>query len=301
MSKATAERLCVKGVNELWLQLSDADSDLSELKYRPAVLIECKLNFRSLRAGLNHSEERSYTAWLPEGDLAIDWDRPAVELSEKNQLGIAPNLGIGYRQGNYLATKESFGEYQAELIDKLVRSERLRVFWSPTFGLFSAPGERREDFLARVADAALRRVEPELKRLRNQFDLLLEQVREAQARKGTGAESVRSDQPYVPLNLISRNLHLFESENRLAMVFSTLAGTVFGEAGPSHQLEEDSASDIELRQDLDRIEQEAIRALRALYSEYLVLANEYDIFEIGLQPGNIQVVRNALLWVPVKD
>jgi hypothetical protein len=295
MNDMTTERLRVEGVSEFWLQLSDAGSEFSDFKYRPAVLIECTLNFRSLRAGLNHSEERNYTAWLPEADLAIDWDSPAIEINEKVQLGIFPNPNIGYWQGNYLATRESFEQYKAELIDKLVRSERLRVFWSPTFGLFSAPGEHREDFLARVADAALRRVEPELKRLRNQYDLLLEQVREAQAKKGGSTEGIRSD------HLISRNLHLLESENRLALLFSTLAGTVFGAAEPGHHLEEDGSSDIELRQDLDRIEQEAVASLHALYSEYLVLANEYDIFEIGLQPGNIQVVRNALLWVPVKE
>ena len=56
-----------------------------------------------------------------------------------------------------------------------------------------------------------------------------------------------------------------------------------------------------MREDLDRIEQEASEALRALYSEYLALANEYDIFEIGLQADNIQVARRLLLWVPVAN
>jgi len=41
--------------------------------------------------------------------------------------------------------------------------------------------------------------------------------------------------------------------------------------------------------------------LRALYDEYLTLANEYDTFEIGLQPENIQVMRCILLWVPVDE
>jgi len=33
----------------------------------------------------------------------------------------------------------------------------------------------------------------------------------------------------------------------------------------------------------------------------LTLANEYDNFEIGLQPDNIQVMRRILLWVPVDE
>ena len=81
-------------------------------------------------------------------------------------------------------------------------------------------------------------------------------------------------------------------------MFSTLAGAVFGSSEPREE-EKFRADETELREDLERIEQEASEALRALYDEYLALANEYDIFEIGLQPDNIQVIRTMLLWVPV--
>jgi hypothetical protein len=99
--------------------------------------------------------------------------------------------------------------------------------------------------------------------------------------------------------LIIRNMRFFESENRLTEMFSTLAGSVFGTTKPRRQSESFGLLDDELREDLERVEQEASNALRALYDEYLSLANEYDIFEIGLQPDNLQVVRCALLWIPV--
>jgi uncharacterized caspase-like protein len=176
-----------------------------------------------------------------------------------------------------------------------VRNERLRVFFTPVFGLFSVPGETREDFLSRIAEAALSRVEPELKRLRNRFELQLEQVREAQGLKGSRTEEISLE------SFIAHKMHLFESEHRLADMFSTLAGAVFGTAEPRPLSEVVKWEDAELREDLDRIEQEASEALRALYEEYLALANEYDIFEIGLQPQNIQVARRLLLWVPVAN
>lgn len=84
-------------------------------------------------------------------------------------------------------------------------------------------------------------------------------------------------------------------------MFSTLAGAVFGSAEPRPQEEQYRADEAELREDLERVEQEASEALRALYDEYLALANEYDIFEIGLQPDNIQVIRGILLWVPTES
>jgi hypothetical protein len=298
MSGKAPERLQVEGVTEFWFRPGEEIDDASALVYRAALLIECSINFRSLRAGLNHSEERSYVAWIPESDLAIDWDSPAATITERSQLTIGADSRIGYWQGNYETTKEDFDQYGAELIDLLARKERLRIFFNPVFGLFSAPEDSLEDFLTRVAEAALGRVEPELKQLRNRFELHLEQVREAQAAKGARAENVSLE------SVISRKMRFFESENRLADMFSTLAGAVFGTTEPRSndaRSQDDSyeASETELREDLDRVEQEASEALRALYGEYLTLANEYDVFEIGLQPDNVQIIRRILLWVPV--
>jgi len=293
VSGQAVEKLRIQGIAEAWLKPGDGLA--GPLVYRPAVLIEYTVNFRSLRAGLNHSEERSYSAWLPEADLAMDWDSRGGDFDRISQLASQPDPAIDYRSGNYLTTRSDFDQCVADLIEKLVRTERLSVYFNPVFGLFSAPGDPLEDFLARVADAALGRIEPELKRLRNRFELQLEQVREAQAAKGSFAENLNLE------SFISNKLHFFESENRLAGMFSTLAGAVFGSAEPRSKEEPYRADEEELREDLDRIEQEASEALRALYDEYLALANEYDTFEIGVQPDNIQVIRSILLWVPVNE
>jgi hypothetical protein len=290
MSGLAPQRLRVEGVDEYWFRPNETPQP-ELVVYRPAALIECKINFRSLRAGLNHSEEHNYTAWLPESDRPIDWDSPAACLDEGSLVPDA-GAGLSYEQGDYSTTNVDFELYVSELIDKLVRTERLRIFFNPVFGLFSDPGDELDDFLARVAEAALGRAEPEMKRLRNRFELQLEQVREAQSAKGFRAENLNLD------SFISHKLHFFESENRLADMFSTLAGSVFGTTDAREHTKDFPPEEAELHEDLARIEQEASRVLKALYAEYLTLANEYDIFEIGLQPDNIQVSRRMLLWVP---
>jgi hypothetical protein len=223
--------------------------------------------------------------------MAIDWDTPAVPL-EGARIGTHPEPGIRYLEGDFQTGKEVFRQYQEELIDSLVRNERLRIFYNPVFGLYSSPGVKLDDFLSHIAEAALRRVEPELKRLRRRFELQLEQIREAQNRRGLRAEGVGLER------LELTKLHLFESENRLALIFSTLAGTVFGTTEP-RRTERFEQCDAELKDDLARVEREASDTLKSLYDEYLTLANEYDVFEIGLQPDNILPTRSGLLWVPV--
>jgi hypothetical protein len=293
MTGQPSPKLRVEGLVEIWFHSAGAQNFVQPV-YRPAALIDCSINFRSLRAGLNHSEERTYTAWLPEGELPIDWDSPAIAFDENKTVSSAPPPDAFYKPGNYLTTREHISQFEAELIDKLVRSERLKVFFNPVFGLFAAPDEELEDFLARVAEAALGRVGPELRSLRNKFELQLEQIREVHSSEGERAEGLSFE------SFISQKLRLFQSENRLAKMFSTLAGSLVGLK--EDQAEIDSPWDeAELHEDLRRLEQEASHALRNLYEEYTALANEYDIFEIGLQPGNIQVTRRALLWVSVES
>jgi hypothetical protein len=291
-----AQRLKIDGIAEAWCQPEQPESgEQQKLVYRASILVDFRVNFRSLRAGLNHSEERSYTAWIPPAGLAIDWDRPSAIIRQPPQISHLPNPDLDYLTLDYGTTAADIDQYQAELIDTLVRNERLKVFFNPVFGFFSAPGDSIETFLPRVAEAALTRVEPELKRLRSRFELQLEQIREAHTQKGVPAEDINTE------GFISRRLHFFASESRLADLFSTLAGSVFGTTEAKRVEVEYQPDEEELREDLERVEQEASEALRLLYDEYLALANEHDVFEIGLQPDNIQVIRRMLLWVPVAD
>ncbi|MEW6131321.1 MAG: hypothetical protein AB1757_30105 [Acidobacteriota bacterium] len=292
MTKDAPKPLHIKDAQEFWLHLTDAEVSASRLLYRPAMLIECRVNFRSLRAGLHHSEERHYSAWIPESDLAIDWDKPAISADRELKYQAVANANIDYEPGTYETTLAEFAQYETELIDKLARAEKLRLYFNPVFGLFSAPEDDLKDFLARIAEAALGRVEPELKRLRNKFELQLEQIRERHAAIDVSAEEI-SD------TWITRQRWFFESENRLAQLFSTLAGRVFRSTKPKPITGPLTLADTELREDLARIEQEAGEALKKLYDEYVTLAGEYDVFEIGLQPDNVKVTRRLVLWVPV--
>jgi hypothetical protein len=282
----------ISGVTEYWMRPSAPELETGSQRYKPAILVECSINFRSLRAGLNHSEERNYTAWLAESDLAIDWDSLTTSPHTQLKLQLQGDPNIEYVSGNYQITAGDLEQYETQLLNGLIRKERLRIYFNPVFGLFSAPEDELQDFLSRVAEAALSRVEPELRQLRRKFELQIEQIREAHSDREVNPEEL-SD------TLITRNMRFFESENRLAEMFSTLAGSVFGTTKPRRETESFGLLDDELREDLERVEEEASNALRTLYDEYLLLANEYDIFEIGLQPDNIQVVRRALLWIPV--
>lgn len=276
------------------------------LVYRSAALVDCRVNFRSLKAGFNHSEERSYTAWLPDGSLPVDWDVAAIPTVETSRLGGSPDPGVAPAATRPTLDAARFDELETDLVDDLLRRERLVLFYNPLFEIFSDVGEARADFLDRSAEVALEKIEPELKQLKHVFELQLEQVREAHiTRRGgvnfdSGVASAADNKAEIERLLQSRT-EFFEVEKRVTSLFTGLAGFVLQMpfAKPAPALDEGDAA-LELREDLGRVEQEAADALNELYTRYLEMVRAYDEFEIRLQPGNVRVLKRALVWIPVR-
>lgn len=291
------------GFAELWY---DPASAPDTLVYRPAVFMECLVSFRSLKAGISHSDERPYTAWLPDRELPVDWDTQAVEAIDLARVSEQPSPGVRPAPEPPSLTAERFQEIETDLIDSLARRERLVVLYNPLFQIFSGVAEPIEDFLARAGEAALASLETELKQLKQTFELRLEQVREAQARQtkpeaDPGAQDSGDSKGEIERLLIKRT-EFFEAEHRLASLFTGIAGLFFS----IPTLEDRSSGErpgttAELHEDLIRLEQEASTALNDLYTRYLDMVRSYDEFAIGIQPNNVKVLRRALLWVPVPE
>lgn len=289
-------------IDELWYAAAD-QADGSEHAWRPAILVDCLINFRSLKAGVNYSEERSCTTWLPPGDLPVDWDVHAVDpVVHDRLLNLRPETFHAPEERPALSD-DRFAEIEDDLVDMLVRRERFVLHYNAVFEIFSEPGEQLSDFLDRTAEVALQRIEPELKQLKHVYELQLGQVREAHLlKRGAAAadgalEGNARSQAEVERMLQSRTEY-FEVGTRITSLFTGLAGFVLqmplARSGPLVE----SGDALELREDLGRVEQEAADALNELYTRYLEMVRSYDEFEVRIQPSNVRVLRRAVLWVP---
>lgn len=292
-------------IGEFWYALGP-DDDRDRMVYRPAVLIDCLVHYRSLKAGVTHSEENTHTAWLPRTGLAVDWESVAVEPVVAARLAGAPDPGVAAPEARPELSGDRFSEIETDLVDTLVRSKRLVLWRNPLFEIFSDVDESKDDFLDRTAEVALQSIEPELKRLKQVFELQLEQVREQHInRRGSvsfdgGMTSASEGQAEIE-RILQRRTEFVEVEKRVASLFTGLAGFVLQMpfVGPVSE-EPVVGAALELREDLARLEQEAADALNELYTRYLEMVRAYDEFEVRIQPGNVRVLRRGLLWVPVK-
>lgn len=290
-------------IAEFWYAPDPADAG-RDLVYRPALLIDCRINFRSLKAGLNHSEERSYASWVPPGTLPVDWDAPALPSVETSRIGHEPAPGVRRPESRPALDAERLDEAETDLVGALARRERLVLFYNPLFEIFSDVGGPLDNFLDRAAEIALQQIEPELKQLKHVFELQLEQVREAHISKrgavptdASGSSAVEGKAEIE--RLLQSRTEFFEVEKRVTSLFTGLAGFVlqmpFVKSRPAGA---GSEAAVELREDLARVEQEAADSLNELYTRYLEMVRSYDEFEVRIQQSNVRVLRRALLWVP---
>ncbi|MBI4852318.1 MAG: hypothetical protein HY819_11020 [Acidobacteria bacterium] len=276
-------------INNFWL-ISAATENVTA--YYPSVLVECKLTFRSLRAGYHHTEERIYTAWYPENDLPIDWDKKVIDLATGTKFSPVAPTNLPQQKGNCVFNSSRFSELEDELISSLVRKEKLCLLYNPVFKLYSTPGQTKDDFLDKVSEVALEEMEPELKDLMRKFELKIEQVRESEERKG------RKDPLPEPdlLKSLEKRSEIFTSKTRLTSMFLSTAKQTLKAKPRSSSVSMDFINN-ELQETLYRIEQEACDAANELYDTFLSKSQQCDTFEIGLQHQNIQVLRRGVLWL----
>jgi hypothetical protein len=226
--------------------------------------------------------------------LPVDWDRPAINLPPVTKFITMAPTQLPKRPGNFIFTQERLTELEEELLESLARTERLRLFYNPAFKIYSTPDEDREKFLSRVSEKGLSDLEPEMKELMRRFELKLEQVREAEERKGRKGPLPEPDL----LKMIEQRSELLTSKSRLTTLFLNSAKMHLKPARMSEVTTIPAdMNNRELHETLCHIEQEASDALSALCDDFLERIGQCDNFDIGLQRHNIQVLRRGVLWI----
>jgi hypothetical protein len=283
-----------EGFTELWLNpANDAQPGLPTIfQYRPAVMFECLVQFRDVRAEIVYSQDRFYTTWLPGPEAAADWNIKAVELLTAARLQHQPSLEIRPYPHAVTISQRQLDEIESDLVEFLVRNEKLRLFYNSTLKLYSRLGEGREEFLHRSAEEARVGLEPTLKELSRKFKLRLEQLREAPL-----PETI-SDERLQELDVLRRaaisrlesrfnKLVLDNPENILKGLFRLRA-----EIDPPQEI-------APLFQELERTFDEVYAKVNGFLTDNLERIRDCEEYTIGLHPNNIRPIRRALLWVPV--
>ncbi len=278
-------------LTEYWLGLREQYEIPEFLEYRPAVVFECLLDFRDVRAELVDRAEQLYSTWLPEADLAVDWSKPACSDLSPEMLESQPRPGIRPSRRLVRIDPAYLERIENDLIDHLTRCERKRVLFNPNFRAYSRMSESDADFLNRLWEEGNSNLQAELKELTHSLQLQLEQLRESQLPKGL------SDEKTQQLRSAKRRA-IAQMGNRLNEIIWAKQLPTLGELFHAGTTQPVSAEIHPLEDELRRLEEETFERIRQLSSSYKSRVVEcYDYF-VGLHPNNIQIIRRGILWVP---
>lgn len=147
--------------------------------YQPHVLIEGSVTFDDARRETHLTMSRTILAPVDLREERIVWEKGLTVDAERLQLRAVPEPGLEFAvrpaDGTVLAItsdgEETFRQY-------LEDTERLTVFHNPGLGLYSEPGESRDDFEQRCLSQGLKTIEDDVDRLERTFRRRIDQMRE---------------------------------------------------------------------------------------------------------------------------
>jgi hypothetical protein len=265
---------------------------------RPALLVQLRLRFDEERAGYVDSREES-RVWFPlEDALPL---APLVLPLEPADLLAAPPAGATYDPlPAWMDEPKELDQLVKDLVARVLAEETQGVWVNPTLKLHGLPGEPRAAFDARCAAAVEARVEAAMGPLRGTYerkvDALEDRVRRLEEKRARDATAHAGRQAEEWVNVGETVLSFFTGRKKSLTAVATRRRQVV-EAG--QRVEAADAELAEAREAAYALEQELeakVAELRARESLALRATVER---EIRLDRDDLQVLRSALLWVPV--
>jgi hypothetical protein len=153
MSEAVAEApkserpVVGQGVDEYFVPFAGEADDVT---YHPALLREAKVHFSSSKAGLEGSRIIRFVN--PIGGKSIDWSTDSGCTIPIKSLDDSPRKGSGFAElAGYAMNSDNYKQVEKEFADWIYRNERVHLFYSPLYKMYSKLGESEGDFRARLS------------------------------------------------------------------------------------------------------------------------------------------------------
>jgi hypothetical protein len=261
-------------------------------EYIPCFYVEARIDFDDVRTGyhmtcglhniMDMARVEDDLLWTKDMVQTVDPARLLTVQPEEARLSPLP----AFVDETVLAAIET------QYLRYLLRHAEARVMRNFALNIYSAPGETRDEFMARCLDALNDPFRGELEGLREVVNRRLERIEQKYVRADLAGE-FESDRRRT----LARSRLFTKAEVIAGLFLETELTFDAGGAGSAHY-PDPSHSDLE--QSLEALEFEArqdIRRLRASYQDRVRNIDEY-IIHPGLK--DLHLVRTCILWMPAK-
>jgi len=272
------------------------------VEYRPYCVGAARVRLYDRKVGMDETQDVVLVAPLRDGVLPLSWDeaeRPAFELED---LDDQPRVdGVYAPLPSAAASARSYTRWKNDLVSDLPRLHGVTLFWSPSLGMASTPGESERDFRLRVQTKAREQRDAKLDALRNRYGSrmlsLEDKLRQAQERYQREVQESRSEIFNTALSVGSSLLRAFTGSRSISQ--ATTAGRSVTRAWQQKQDVTRAAESVEaVRAQIAELEAELQKEMRAVEQQFDAMAHEVEQITIRPAKTNVDVRLVALVWMP---
>ncbi len=266
------------------------------------------LRYDDTKAGLDTSQE--WEALYGPLDAGLDLDNETAVDYDERDFRSEPGDGVTYVLSTAPLDEESFFRDAARAIQRRVTDTQvLELLRCAELGLYSRPGEAREQFEARAdaaaqagADAEAAKIRDRLEAKRDRLDRSLEAARRKVEEADTEQASRRSTELLSGLGSVVGVLLGGKANTRtIARAGRALGGAatrrgMTTRAAERKRTAEERADGTE--QDLETLEQELLDEVAEIAEKWKAKADEIETVSIRLEATDVRVVETTLVWIP---
>ena len=287
-----------QGIEEYFAPFAGEADDVT---YYPALLREALVHFTSSKAGLDGSRLVRFVN--PMLESGIDWEDDAGCLIPMKSLDRDPRTGAGFAElAGYGMSAANYKPVKEEFEDWIYRKERVHLYFSPLYKMYSKLGESEGDFRSRLAHKAREVRDEQVDKMRDRFESKINtkmgQLRRAEItldkEQAEASSSTWSAGASILGGLLGGLLGGRKSR-RSGVSSATRAMKQRRDVG--HAKEKMAI----IQDDIDELEAELAEEIREL-------EEKYDVFTTPLEPAaikpykkDIKVRAVSLIWLPYNE
>ncbi|OPY33144.1 MAG: AAA-like domain protein [Methanomassiliicoccales archaeon PtaU1.Bin124] len=270
--------------------------------YKPKLLGMAQIRFSDVKKKVDVTRDLNFLAPVTTGPIPVNWETAARAELATADLGSAPIEPARFEElPSAASAQKSYAAWQKDMINWLVRSQKLDLLFSPSLNQISQAGEKESDFRIRMQLASRERTDDEVDKLRKKYAPKLatldDRIRKAEATldREKDQERLRKQQSTISLG-------------------STLLDAVMGrkvKSGATRTINDyerarKEKKDIEyaddnldsLREQRKKLDEEFQAEVKAMGQKNDPLTEKLETVSVPTTKTNVTVKLFALVWDP---
>ncbi|MBB5032007.1 ATP-binding protein [Prosthecobacter vanneervenii] len=280
-----------------------SDDDGERITYTPAILRSAtvvfddakrKISGRGTVTLVNEIDiEKQKVLWDKFVDVPKDDDLSKYESEPKENAAYADLPGPALKSTTYTSIKKDFADW-------VFANHSLEVFYSPLLEAYSNPGEKQDEFKARITQTAREQRDAAIEELRTKTVKAMKSLQD-KAEKAAGKVDVQQAQSSgaklsAAVQIGSTLLGMFMGRKGSAVKASTI--TSASHAWKESQDVKAAQNELDaLKADIAELEKQIADNTQKIRDQYDPATLTFETFKLTPMKKNIQVTATGILWL----